>query len=117
MDLEHPPEWARFAAPNALIKRSEVLDWLKATPSELHALMEEAAFPQPRAVQQRTQTSAAHKFLWRVGDVRAWLSRDPERLAHELAKPVHQLNPMQLQRPRLTSMRGTNAFKPYKPKE
>jgi predicted DNA-binding transcriptional regulator AlpA len=81
------PLWLKTISNHAVIKKSELLEWLGVSGPYLRLLITEQGFPPPRfgsfaSKPGSKQITSASR--WRVGDVRAWLEGSPKKLQNEL---------------------------------
>lgn len=85
------PLWLKTISNHAVIRKSELQDWLGVNSSELLLLVQNQGFPPPRfgAFESKPGskriTSASR---WRVGDVRAWLEGSTKKIQKELATEI-----------------------------
>jgi hypothetical protein len=82
------PGWLKTISNHAVITRDELLEWIKVNPKDLLALVA-AGFPSPRFGSGKNPSfKLTSRCRWRVGEVRAWLAQDAQRLSRELQTEV-----------------------------
>ena len=77
------PEWTRIANDNSMVNRKELAEWLGCDQGRgLERLITYCGMPPPRAtsVTRTTEGWFRPKTVWRVGDIRAWLTGTQEDL-------------------------------------
>ena len=77
------PSWVSTASDHGVITRDELFAWLDITASNLRGLIK-AGFPGPRFGGNGAKplpSKLTSSCRWRVGDVRAWLSGNPDAIA------------------------------------
>ena len=85
------PLWLKTISNHAVIKKSELLEWLGVGGTYLKLLIKEQGFPPPRfgsfaSKPGSKQITSASR--WRVGDVRAWLEGSPKKLQKEIETEI-----------------------------